>query len=135
MREALGGSGEAQFNRVMGAFEMMARTPIGGSDTAFNQLVTKELSEPSSVLRSVLSPRQTVIDAIDNNWVQRNADRIASALTNPESIDQLKQLSKIPDAKERSLRIVTFILGLQGGGAIDDALQTQPEQLPIGSIQ
>lgn len=131
MHAALGVSGRRNFNAIMDAFQMMARTPIGGSDTAFNQLVTKELAEPSSVLRTLLSPRNTVIEAIDDKWMENNAERIATALTNPAQVDQLKQLTKLPESKERALRIVTLIMGISGGGAIDSSLQTKPESTPI----
>jgi len=135
MQQALGTQAFRRFNQIMDAFEMMARTPTGGSDTAFNELVTTELSKPSSILRTILSPRGTVMDAIDNRFMQQNAEKIAAALTDPASITQLKQLTKIPSSKEQNLRIVLFILGLETGELISGGLTTAPELQPTAPDQ
>ena len=64
-----------------------------------------------SLSRAVLQPRTTAIKAIDNNFLQAQAVRIAEALTDPAKVAQLKALKELKSSTERSV-IAATIIGL-----------------------
>lgn len=112
LRKAIGPEAQELFEVTMQALEFVSRTPTGSSATAFNQLITEELKgSVGSVGRALLQPRATGIKAIEDDFLQKQARRIAEALTDPTRVAQLKALKDIPPGTERSL-IVAGIIGL-----------------------
>ena len=96
----------------MEALQAVSRTPTASSATEFNRLITEELiGSVGSVSRAVLQPRTTAIKAIDENFLQAQAVRIAEALTDPSKVAQLNLLKELKPSTERAA-IAVSIIGL-----------------------
>ena len=112
MAEALGPEALELFEVTMEALQAVSRTPTASSATEFNRLITEELiGSVGSVSRAVLQPRTTAIKAIDENFLQAQAVRIAEALTDPSKVAQLNALKELKASTERSV-IAASIIGL-----------------------
>ena len=112
MVEALGPEALELFEVTMEALQMVSRTPTASSATEFNRLITDELiGSVGSMSRAVLQPRTTAIRAIDDNFLQAQAVRIAEALTDPAKVAQLNALKELKSSTERSV-IAASIIGL-----------------------
>ena len=138
MREAIGPQSISQFNQVMDALKKVASTPLGGSDTAFNQLVTQKLDQSTfTVLRSVLQPGKTLVGAQQQRFMKRLSIAIADGLTNPDKLRELNRLFALKPSTEKAVLITSLMLGQVSAGAIElsgaDRIppvlqQTQPQQ-------
>jgi hypothetical protein len=118
-----------QFNTVMDAFKMLARTPIGGSDTAFNQIITKEMSEGGlSSIQKALTPKNSVLEFIAGRNIEDNAKIITDAIIDPANADKLRQLAKLPEGREKAIEIGLFILGSRGAEQASESFDT-PESI------
>lgn len=116
---------------VLEAFELIANSPIGGSDTAFNLAVGDQQKQTAATLISkAVTPLKSIADAVDSKFLDRHSMAIAEALTNPRKIKQVRKLLELPKGLERSIQIASVILPTRGGEKSLDVLMPQPEILP-----
>ena len=112
MREALGPQAVSQFNQVMDALQMVARTPLAGSETAFFELIRRKLDAGTfSLLRAIFSPRKTFLDAQNQRFLESLSKSIADGLTDPAKVRELNRLFKLKPGTERSVLITSLMLG------------------------
>lgn len=112
MIEAMGPDARALFDTTMEALQFVSRTPTSSSATEFNRLITEEMrGSVGSIARAAMQPRATGIRAIEDNFLQTQAKRIAEALTDPSKVNQLKMLSEVRPSRERAA-IAASIIGL-----------------------
>jgi hypothetical protein len=136
MDEALDPSVRPVFDDVMESLQLIAREARsrGGSDTAFNQEITKlqKGGAFTSLGRFITAPAKTVREALDGKVLEKNSVALAEALTDPAKLKVLKELRKMRPSTERALAI----LGVAGIGqsaiepAVDSALKRQPNATP-----
>lgn len=116
---------------VLEAFELIANSPIGGSDTAFNLAITEQQKQTGATLISkAMTPIKSIADAVDSKFLDRHSMAIAEALTNPRKIKQVRKLLELPKGLERSIQIASVILPTRGGEKSLDVLMPQPDILP-----
>jgi hypothetical protein len=112
LRAAMPKETQAHLNDVLGAFRLIAATERAGSDTAFNQLVTKKIEGRfSTTLKMMRQPWQTVIEAGDQRSLESLVAKLADGLTDPAKVSQLRQVTKASPSLNRALQI-SSILGL-----------------------
>lgn len=112
MIEALGPNARQLFETTMEALQFVSRTPTSSSATEFNRLITEEMrGAVGSIGRAMMQPRATGIRAIEDNFLQKQATRIAEALTDPSKVNQLKVLSELRPSTEKAA-IAASIIGL-----------------------
>ncbi len=111
MDVALGKSVHPLFGDLMDAMQMIAKEQRGrgGSDTAFNQAITKQQKGGaiSSMARTAMSPFNTAVDMIDERMLENNARSIADALTDPQKIARLKELRALKPSQERAIAMLS----------------------------
>lgn len=101
---------------VLDAFEMIANSPIHGSDTAFNQAITEQQRQSGiNVLARALTPLKSIAEASDEAFLQKHSTAIAEALTDPQKIKQVRKLLELPKGLERSIQIVSTVMPARGG--------------------
>lgn len=132
LRNALGEDALSLFEVTMDALEMAARTPTASSATAFNQLISEEMrGSTGSITRAVAQPRQTLIDYIDEEYLQKQAVRIAEALTDPTKVAQLRALRELKPSTERSMIAAGIVgIGVPTSAAVQGASSQPADQLP-----
>jgi len=130
MKEALGPDAVSQFNQVMDALQMVSRTPLAGSETAFFQLISQKLDAGTfSLLRAIFSPRKTILDVQNQRFLERLSKSIANGLTDPAKVQELNRLFKLSPGTERSVLITSLMLGQLGAAGVASELgvdQTPP---------
>jgi hypothetical protein len=110
---------------VMGALQMVSRTPTATSMTEFNRLISRELEPGGSIIRGIAQPRKAIIEKIQQNVLERNATAIAQALTDPAKVGQLRALQGLSDRQKRAT-IAATIIGLQSIGEAGNTLLFPP---------
>lgn len=136
MDEALDPSVRPVFDDLMESLQLIAREARsrGGSDTAFNQEITKlqKGGAFTSLGRFVTAPAKTIREALDGKVLEKNSVALAEALTDPAKLKVLKELRKMRPSTERALAI----LGVAGIGqsviepTVDSALKKRPNAIP-----
>lgn len=112
LRAAMPKEAQPHLNDVLGAFRLIAATERAGSDTAFNQLVTKKIEGRfSTTLKMMRQPWQTVIEAGDQRNIETLVAKLADGLTDPAKVAQLRQVTKASPTLNRALQI-SSILGI-----------------------
>jgi len=123
------GENSAQFEDLMGAFEMLAKTPIRGSNTQADQLITRNAgSSVAQGARFLRNVGGNVLDRMDDRAALKFANDIAEAMTNPEKLSQLKILRKLPVGVDRALLmtgVVTNNVALPGDTPPDQQVGAQ----------
>jgi len=136
MKEALGPQAVNQFNQIMDALQMVARTPLGASETAFFQLISRKLDAGTfSMLQSIFSPRKTLLDTQSQRFMESLSKSIANGLTDPAKVQELNRLFKLKPGTERSVLITSLALGQIGAFGVAGELgvdQTPPLLQQIG---
>jgi len=129
MREAIGPQAVKQFDQIMEALKKVASTPLGGSDTAFNQLVTRKLDQNTfTILQSVLSPRKVLLEAQQQRFLNDLSVAIANGLTNPSKVAELNRLFALKPSTEKAVLITALMLG-QTTAAASFGVDQQPALL------
>ena len=129
MREAIGPQAVRQFDQVMDALKKVASTPLGGSDTAFNQLVTRKLDQNTFTgLQALLSPRKVILEAQQQRFLNDLSVSIANGLTDPRKVTELNRLFKMAPGSERAVLITALMLG-QTTAAASFGVDQQPTLL------
>lgn len=68
-----------------------------GSDTAFNQETMRQLtSSAQNKIAKLLNPRQTLIDWLNSISLNKNANKFADIILDPNRLDDLKELKQVP---------------------------------------
>lgn len=118
MTAALGMQGVMALQSLMQAAEALAKTPIRGSNTQPNQAIKSALEGPSGWwARSLLSPRQTVIETALRKNVDDNSLKLWQGLSDPTKQSQLRVALKIADPTRRAIYISSVLLGQTGQAA------------------
>lgn len=132
MRIAIGDDAQELFDITMEALGMAARVRTGGSATAFNQLVTEEMrSGGGSLTRAaarLTQPRQTLLESLDQGFLEDQAVRIAEALTDPAKVRQLRALKGIRPSAERAAIALGILSGVGAEAALSEFAET--DRLP-----
>lgn len=135
LRAALPKESQAHLDDVLGAFKLIAATDRIGSDTAFNQLVTKKIEGRfSTTLKMMRQPWQTVIEAGDQKSLESLVDKLAVGLTDPAKVAQLRQVSKASPGINRALQIAS-ILGIAPAGRIAEGEVNPLSDMPIPALE
>lgn len=110
---ALGPERGAVVKDLVEALRRVASTPVGNSATEFNSLLTRAFSGPAAkTIRAITAPRQTVTNAADQKAIQELTERVATAMTDPTKVNQLKTVLKMPDST-RKWFYLSGLLGLE----------------------
>lgn len=125
IRAALDPDTSTLFFDVVEAFKDIAASPIYGSDTAMNQLMTDQMR--GSATSKLLSPRKSIMDSVDRKFMDKHAKTIAEALTDPVKIKQLKELRKLDLSDEQNVILVSTILGKAGFRELMGPQDKEPE--------
>lgn len=116
MEHALGSDVTNLFVDTVKAFDLMRKSPIAGSDTAFN-LEIKDMMQNGSIgaylmdkLKLAHPGKWVTGDALDElvmrsnqKYIEKHAADIAQVFTDPDSISLLKEVRQIAPARERQL--------------------------------
>lgn len=132
LRAAMPKEAQPHLNDVLGAFRLIAATERAGSDTAFNQLVTKKIEGRfSTTLKMMRQPWQTVIEAGDQRNIENLVSKLAEGLTDPAKVAQLKQVTKASPSLNRALQI-SSILGISPPQRMLESEINPMADMPIG---
>lgn len=135
LNAALPTSAQAHAKDVLDAFKLIASTERIGSDTAFNQLVTKKIEGRfSTTLKMMRSPVQTIIEQGEQNSLDKLVLRLAEGLTDPAKIAQLKQVTKASPSLNRALQIAS-IMGVAPAGRVAEGEINPSPDMPIPALE
>lgn len=110
LRKALPSDAQEPLNDVLGAFKLLAATERGGSDTAFNQLITRKVeSRFATTLKTMRQPIQQLIEAGEQKSLDSLVMRLAEGLTDPAKVAQLRQVSKASPSLQRAIHIASIL--------------------------
>ena len=101
------------FERVLENLEAQGTRQGAGSQTASNLQMQRQLGEggPLAAAKLVFKPSE-VANKYEEWQLGKNANKLATILTSPDSIDQLKELAR---TKPTSAKAQTLINSLVGG--------------------
>lgn len=124
----LPGNAAQVFDDLMVAAEKLASTPVRGSDTASNQIITEQLKGKAlAALSWIITPRQAARTAAEQRALDSGVESLTTALLNPQKRNQLRQVVKMAPSTRQAI-IISSILGGQVG---DMAYDISPrEALP-----
>lgn len=119
-----------EFSDIMMFFEAQGRAPTGGSATAWNEL-EKAMAAHSGLKGRVAQVGELVsLDVIRNAtaWLREGsinnwAEKVATAITSPNGMTNLRRLNKITDDTKRRVYKIAYIYG----GSPLHAYESQPE--------
>lgn len=135
LRASLPANAQAQLGEVLGALKLVAATERAGSDTAFNQLVTRKIEGRfSTTLKLLRQPVQTAIQAGEERSIDKLVTNLAKGLTDPGQIAALKQVSKTPPGVLRGMQILSIVAVGTGGRAAEDEVNPLPDT-PIPALE
>lgn len=101
-------------DELMGAAEKLASTPIRGSDTASNQLITEQLKGKAlAALSWIISPRQAARTAAEDRALEQGVESLTNALLNPQKRQELRRVARMAPSTRQAI-LLTSILGGQG---------------------
>ena len=94
-----------------------------GSDTAFMLDIGEKQKggAAGAMVKSIMSPRETLLRAIDSRTLESNAKAFAEALADPDKVARLKELRKLKPSTERAVAMLS-VVGAGSfalGGAVD----------------
>ena len=116
---------------VLEAFEFIANSPIGGSDTAFNQLVTEQQRlGATTLIGKAATPLRSIADAADQAFLERHSVAIAEALTDPKKLVQVQKLLQLPKNQERQIKLVSTILTSRTGQEVTRTGRSSEDRSP-----
>jgi hypothetical protein len=128
LRKALPSDAQEHLNDVLGAFKMIAATERAGSDTAFNQLVTKKLEGRfATTLKTLRQPVQTAIEAKEQSDLDRIVRNLADGLTDPAKVRQLRQVSKASPSLQRAIQIASILTVSPSGRYLEGEVNPLPD--------
>lgn len=108
LRAALPKESQGVLNDVLGAFKLVAATERAGSDTAFNQLLTKKIEGRfSTAIKWLRQPVQQIIQAGEEKQLAGMVEKLAEGLTDSAKVAQLRQISKAPPSIDRAISIAS----------------------------
>lgn len=115
------------FNDMMDVFEALGRvTGAGGSPTMPLQQANKQLTrEATGVAPDLLQPRQAVINWLTEARTGAHAAEMARVMTDPKSLEKLKQLKQMSVVDKR------FWAGFSSLFGIGNQSDSTPEDRPI----
>jgi len=132
VRAALPQGAQQQFTEMLGALKLVAATERAGSDTAFNQLITRKIEGRfSTALKWLRQPVQTAIQSGEERSLDKLVGNLARGLTDPASISSLKQVSKYPPGVQRGLLALSNVAAGTGLRVLEGEVNPLPDQ-PIG---
>ncbi len=121
LRAALPAQSQEVANEVLKALKLVAATERAGSDTAFNQLVTRKIEGRfSTTLKMLRQPFQTLIQSGEERELDNMVKNLAIGLTDPAKVAKLKQVTKAPPGLQRSLVILGELTTVPGERAVVD---------------
>lgn len=124
----------AGFNDLMDVLEATGRAARVGSDTAWNQEAMREMRRQSGkVASNLVAPHQ--IPGRIREWYEQmslgnHAEKIATTITSPDAMKQLRELRKLPPNSARAAVIVSNVLGILGEETADGVLESKETRLP-----
>lgn len=122
------------FDDVMLAAQKLSSTPMRGSDTASNQLITEELrNRASSKLTWLLSPvrtaREAAMNAAEKRAMDQGIESLTEALLDPAKRGQLRQIVKMKDSTKQLIQLSAILGGQVGAGAVSLEADQYPASL------
>lgn len=131
LRAALPSSSNAILDDVLKGLKFVASTDRVGSDTAFNQLVTRKIEGRfSTTLKALRSPVQTAIQAGEERQLDKMVLNLSRGLTDPAQLAQLKQVSKASPGIQRSLQLLSILVAPTAARAGEGVINPLPD-MPI----
>ena len=112
IQESAGVQAYQGFERVLNNLEAQGTRQGAGSATSFNNQFQRELSEggPLAAAKLVFKPSQ-VATKYEEWQLGKNANKLADMLTNPNSVEQLKQLARTKPNTAKERLLVNSIVG------------------------
>ena len=128
LREAFGGGVEGAsrmkaFDDVMGALDMVAKTPLNASDTQGFQAILESLT--NGIQKAglfVVSPLQSIQRVLTETSVERSLVQAAEALMDPSKARAIQALRSMRPSFERNLIIAGIITGSVAIDSIEGVL-------------
>lgn len=128
----LPGNAAKIFDELMGAAEKLASTPIRGSDTEPNRMITEQLKGKAlAVISWFISPRQAARNAAEQNAIQNGVDSLTEALLNPQKRNQLRQIARMAPSTRQAIMLSTVL----GGQTLERTLSEPDDFAPEKAIQ
>jgi Transglycosylase SLT domain. len=121
----------AGFNRMLEVFDAQGKRLQAGSPTAQN---TKYMNVMGAKV-NLSAPLHTVQEMVDQFRYGRNLKQIADTLTNPNSVDKLKELAKLPANSPKAARIVEQMMGPSRAYGQTEGQPQEEYQAPMPSPQ
>lgn len=107
LRAALPAGSQQLATDTLDALKLVAATERAGSDTAFNQLVTRKIEGRfATTLKALRQPVQTAIASGEQRSLEKLVANLAHGLTDPARVSQLRQVTKASPGMERALVIL-----------------------------
>jgi hypothetical protein len=106
---------------MLEVLEAQGKRQAPGSQTTFNTTIQRDLSAggmASNAVAAAGSPTRLmsfISDTVDNIRYGRNTDQMARILTDPRSVDLMRQLAKEAPTSARAAALTGQILALQAG--------------------
>jgi hypothetical protein len=108
----LPGNAAKVFDELMDAAEKLASTPIRGSDTAYNQILTEQLKGKAlAAISWIISPRQAARNAAEQKALQNGVDSLTEALLNPQKRSQLRQIARMAPSTQQAIMLGSVLSG------------------------
>lgn len=125
----LPGNAAKVFDELMGAAEKLASTPIRGSDTAYNHLITEQLKGKAlAAISWIISPRQAARNAAEQKALQNGVDSLTEALLNPQKRNQLRQIAKMAPSTRQAIMLGAVLSGQTAERSLSSPNDVLPAQ-------
>lgn len=115
------------FDEFMGAIEKLSSTPIRGSDTASNQLITEQLKGKAlAAISWIISPRQAARSAAEDRALESGVESLTNALLNPQKRNQLRQVARMAPSTRQAILLSSIL----SGQAVQAAVAAPDDSMP-----
>jgi hypothetical protein len=129
LRAALPAESQAMAGEVLNALKLVAATERAGSDTAFNQLVTRKIEgRMSTTLKMFRQPVQQIIQAGEERELDRMVKSLAVGLTDPAQVAKLRQVTKASPGMQKALNVLSILTVVPGERALEDEINPMADQ-------
>lgn len=134
LKAALGAERGETAAELIDTLRRVASTRVDGSDTAFNQEITRMFGGPMArFLRAISQPVETIRSEADRKAVQDMTTRIAEALTDTSKTAQLRTALRMPDSTRKWFVISAVLFGEGAQAAAADP--TENRMPPLATQQ
>lgn len=121
LKAALGAERGETAGELIDTLRRVASSRVEGSDTAFNQELTRMFGGPMArFLRIISQPLETIRSEADRKAIQDMTARVAEALTDTAKTAQLRTALRMPDSTRKWFVISAVLMGESAQAAASD---------------